>query len=238
MTTSRTEQEYQAIAESLSLPSGAFIDGKFCSSHSGNTFPSINPADGSEIGQIALCDVADVDLAVQKARQSFEDGRWAKSHPTARKKVLIQFCKLLRRNELELTVLESLESGKPIAEVTQIDFPETVHCIEWHGEMTDKIYDQVAPAGDDAVAMVVREPIGVVAAVLPWNFPMLMLAWKIAPALAAGNSVIVKPAEETSMTALRMAELAQEAGLPRGVLQILTGLGEVTGKAIGAARRY
>ena len=233
MSTSRTQQEYQAIADSLSLPSGAFIDGKFCAASSGATFSSINPADGKVIGEIAICDQAEVNLAVQKAREAFEDGRWAKIHPTERKKILIQFCKLLKRNESELTVMESLESGKPIAEVETIDFPETIHCIEWHGEMADKFYDQVAPAGDDAVAMVVREPIGIVAAVLPWNFPMLMLAWKIAPALASGNSVIVKPAEETSMTALRMAELAQEAGLPRGVLQILTGPGEITGKALG-----
>ena len=229
----KTEQEYRAIAESLRLPEGAYINGKFQSAKNAGTFTSVNPADGSELANIACCDIADVDLAVEKAREAFEDGRWSRQHPGDRKKILIQFCKLLKRNQAELVTMESLESGKPVAEVETIDFPETIHCLEWHAETADKIYDQVAPAGDDAVAMIVREPIGVVACVLPWNFPMLMMAWKIAPALAAGNSVIVKPAEETSMTALRMAELAEEAGLPRGVLQVLPGVGEVTGKAIG-----
>jgi len=229
----KTEQEYRAIAGSLRLPEGAYINGKFQSAAAGQTYESINPADGSVIANIACCDVADVDLAVEKARQAFEDGRWAKMHPCDRKKILIQFCKLLKRNQPELVTMESLESGKPIAEVESIDFPEALNCIEWHAETADKIYDQVAPSGDDAVAMIVREPIGVVSCVLPWNFPILMMAWKIAPALAAGNSVIVKPAEETSMTALRMAELAEEAGLPRAVLQVVPGMGEITGKAIG-----
>ena len=112
-------------------------------------------------------------------------------------------------------MLESLESGKPVSEVENTDIPESLHCLEWHAELADKIYDQVAPSGDDHLAMIVREPIGVVAAVLPWNFPILMLAWKLGPALAAGNCLIVKPAEETSMTALRIADLAHEAGIPR-----------------------
>ena len=229
----KTEQEYLAIASSLALPQGAYINGKFQPGSTGETIESINPANGSVIGSIAVCDQANIDQAVLKAREAFDDGRWSKMHPSERKKVLIQFCKLLRRNESELTTLETLESGKPIHEVVHVDFPETLHCIEWHAEMADKIYDQVAPAGDDAVAMIVREPVGVVGAVLPWNFPMLMMAWKIGPALAAGNSVIVKPAEETSMTALRMAELAEEAGLPRAVLQVVTGPGEITGQALG-----
>ncbi|MEQ8665904.1 MAG: aldehyde dehydrogenase [Rhodospirillales bacterium] len=228
-----TREEYEAIAGTLTLPTGAFIDGKACAVSSGATFDTINPANGAVLAQIASCGVEDVDLAVTKAREAFEDGRWSKLHPAERKKTLIRLCKLIRRNAHELAVLESLESGKPIQEIETVDIPETLHCLEWHAETADKIYDQVAPAGDDAVAMIVREPIGVVGCVLPWNFPMLMLTWKIGPALASGNSVVAKPAEETSMTALRIAELAHEAGLPRGVLNIVTGEGVVTGKAIG-----
>jgi len=228
-----TREDYGAIARTLVLPSGAFIDGKARPAASGETFDSINPATGEALNKIASCGEADVDLAAEKARDAFEDGRWSTLHPAERKKVLIGLCKLIRRHRHELAVLESLESGKPIQDVESVDIPEALHCLEWHAETADKIYDQVAPAGDDAVAMVVREPIGVVACVLPWNFPILMLAWKIGPALAAGNCVIVKPAEETSMTALRIAELGREAGLPRGVLNVVPGPGETTGKAIG-----
>lgn len=228
-----TRDEYQALAESIVLPSGAFIDGKFAPSHSGHSFETINPATGIRLNQIASCDDQDVDLAVRKARLAFEEGRWARLHPSLRKKTLIKLCKLIRRHQHELAVLECLESGKPIHDIETVDIPEALHCLEWHAETADKIYDELAPAGDDAVAMVVREPIGVAACVLPWNFPILMLAWKIGPALAAGNSVIVKPAEETSMTALRIAELACEAGVPAGVLNVVTGPGETTGAAIG-----
>ncbi len=228
-----TREEYQSIAGTLTLPTGAFIDGKACDVSSGEAFETINPATGAVLARIASCGDGDVDLAVSKAREAFEDGRWSKMHPAERKKTLIGLCKLIRRNRHELAVLESLESGKPIQEIETVDIPEALHCLEWHAETADKIYDQVAPAGDDAVAMVVREPIGVVGCVLPWNFPILMMAWKIGPALAAGNTMVVKPAEETSMTALRIAELAHEAGLPRGVLNVVTGEGAVTGRAIG-----
>jgi len=154
-------------------------------------------------------------------------------HPSERKEVLIQLCKLLTRNRRELAVMESLDSGKPILDCETIDVPETIHCIKWHAEAVDKIYDQTSPTGDDAISMIVREPIGVVGAVLPWNFPLMMLAWKIGPALAAGCSVIVKPAEQTSLTALRVAELAAEAGVPRGVLQVLPGDGPSVGEPLG-----
>ncbi len=228
-----TRDEYEAIAATLSLPTGAVIDGKSRASQSGKLFETINPATGQVMAKMPACDKADVDLAVQRAREAFESGAWSKLHPSERKKTLIQLGKLIRRNLHELAVLESVESGKPVYDIETIDLPEALHCLEWHAETADKIYDQVAPAGDNAVAMIVREPIGVVGCVLPWNFPILMLMWKIAPALAAGNSVIVKPAEQTSMTAVRIAELAHEAGVPGGVLQVITGLGETVGKEIG-----
>jgi 4-(gamma-glutamylamino)butanal dehydrogenase len=228
-----TREEYEAIAKELQLPSGAVIDGKARPALSGKTFETVNPATGDVLARIAACGKADVDLAVQKAREAFEAGTWSKLHPSLRKKTLIKLTKLIRRHIHELALLESLESGKPIYDIETVDIPEALHCLEWHAELADKIYDQLAPAGDDAVAMIVREPIGVVACILPWNFPLLMLAWKIGPALAAGNSTIVKPAEQTSMSALRIAELAREAGIPGGVFQVVTGPGELTGKELG-----
>jgi len=232
-----TRDEYDAISQSIELPSGAFIDGRARKAESGETFETLNPATGEVLNRIASCGQADVDFAVEKARDAFDDGRWAKLHPTDRKKCMIKWCKLIRRHRHELAVLESVESGKPIQEIENVDLPETLHCLEWHAETADKMYDELAPAGDDAVALIVREPIGVVGCVLPWNFPMQMLAWKAGPALAAGNSVIIKPAEETSMSALRLAELALEAGVPRGVFNVVPGFGETAGAALGKHMR-
>ncbi|MEM7256819.1 MAG: aldehyde dehydrogenase [Pseudomonadota bacterium] len=232
MTELLTREEYAAIKDQLDLPRTAFIDGKYRAG-TGDTMESINPATGEVICQIAACGAADVDAAVQHARRSFEQRVWSSMHPSERKDVLIKLCKLMTRNRRVLAVLECIDSGKPIRDCELIDLPEAINTIKWHAESIDKIYDQTAPVGDDAMAVIVREPIGVVAAVLPWNFPLLMLAWKIAPALAAGNSVIVKPAEQTSLTALRVAELATEAGIPNGVLQVLPGTGEAVGEPLG-----
>lgn len=227
-----TRDEYAAIAADIDLPRAAFIDGKF-QKGSGGLMPTVNPATGDVICEIAACNAADVDTAVQKAREAFDQGHWSTLHPSERKDVLIRLCKLITRNRRELAVMESLDSGKPIRDCETIDIPESIHTIKWHAEAADKLYDQTAPGGDDAIAMIVREPIGVVGLVLPWNFPLLMLAWKIGPALAAGNSVIVKPAEQTSLTALRVAELAMEAGIPRSVLQVLPGDGPSVGEPLG-----
>ncbi len=232
MTDLLTLAEYQAIAQELALPQTAFIDGKYRPG-SGASFATINPATGETLVEISGCNAADVDFAVQKAREAFDQGHWSRLHPSERKDVLIRLCKLITRNRRELAVMESLDSGKPILDCETIDVPETIHCIKWHAEAVDKIYDQTGPTGDDAISMIVREPIGVVGAVLPWNFPLMMLAWKIGPALAAGCSVLVKPAEQTSLTALRVAELAHEAGVPRGVLQVLPGDGPDVGAPLG-----
>ncbi|QAX31908.1 aldehyde dehydrogenase [Leisingera sp. NJS204] len=228
-----TQDEYTSIAAGLALPTGAFIDGKFRPAASGNTFETVNPATGVKLADIAACSAEDVDFAVEKSREAFDDGRWSRLHPSERKDVLIRLAKLMTRNARELAVMESIDSGKTIYDCETVDVPETIHCIKWHAEAIDKIYDQVSPASDDHIAMVVREPIGVVGLVLPWNFPLLMLAWKIGPALAAGCSVVVKPAAETTLTALRVAELAMEAGLPRGVLNIVPGGGANVGEPIG-----
>jgi len=227
-----SREEYASIAADIIFPAAPFIDGKFRAGR-GEKFPTVNPATGDKVAMVAGANAKDVDLAVEKAREAFDQGRWSKMHPSERKDVLIRLCKLITRNKHELAVMESLDSGKPIKDCEEIDIPETIHTIKWHAEAIDKIYDQMAPSSDDHIAMIVREPIGVVAAVLPWNFPLLMMAWKIGPALAAGNSVIVKPAEQTSLTALRLAELAMEAGLPRGVLQVLPGMGPEAGEPLG-----
>ncbi|SFL42651.1 aldehyde dehydrogenase [Shimia aestuarii] len=228
-----TRDEYGAIAANLNFPTGAFIDGSFRPAQSGAVFETVNPATGDKLAEVAACGAQDVDFATEKARDAFEDGRWSRLHPSERKEVLIRLAKLIARNARELAVMESLDSGKTIFDCETVDLPETIHCLKWHAEAIDKIYDQVSPASDDHIAMILREPIGVVGLVLPWNFPLLMLAWKIGPALAAGCSVVVKPAEETSLTALRVAELAMEAGVPRGVLNVVPGSGPEVGEPIG-----
>lgn len=228
-----TTEEYKAIAADLALPTQAFIDGSFRPAKSGETFDTIDPATGAVLAKVASCGTADVDFAVEKARDAFEDGRWSRLPPGERKEVLIRLAKLMKRNARELAVMESIDSGKTILDCETVDVPETIHCLTWHAELIDKIYDQVSPASDDHISMIVREPVGVVGLVLPWNFPLLMLAWKIGPALAAGCSVVVKPAEETSLTALRVAELAMEAGVPAGVLNVLPGTGPNVGEPIG-----
>ncbi|MCH2163263.1 MAG: aldehyde dehydrogenase [Marinovum sp.] len=232
MTNLLTKAEYTAIAESLILPRAAFIDGKFRTG-TGPKLITRNPATGEKLAEIAACGSEDVDLAVARAREAFDQGHWAKMPPAERKVILVRLAKLITRNRRELAVMESLDGGKPISDCEGVDIPESIECIKWHAELIDKIYDQTAPTGDDALSIIVREPLGVVAAILPWNFPMLMLAWKIGPALAAGNSVIVKPAEQTPLTALRVAELAYEAGIPTGVLQVLPGDGPTVGEPIG-----
>jgi gamma-glutamyl-gamma-aminobutyraldehyde dehydrogenase len=233
MTELLTKREYQNLARQLELPSKALVNGKPCGALSGETFPTFNPATGELLANLPACAAADVDAAVGHARAAWADGRWARLHPSARKAVLLRLAGLLEQHAHELAVMESLDSGKTIFDCQTVDVPETIHCLKWHAEAIDKIYDQVAPPSDSHIAMIVREPIGVVGLVLPWNFPLLMLAWKIGPALAAGCSLVVKPAAETSLTALRVAELALEAGVPPGILNVVTGSGSAVGEPIG-----
>jgi len=228
-----SKDQYAAIAAELQMPTKAFIDGEFRDAISGRTFVTTNPATGKQLAEVAACDVQDVDLAVAAAKRVFEAGTWSKMQPNDRKHVLQKFAQLLEDNAHELAVLEALDSGKPVSECQNVDVPETIHTIRWHAELIDKIYDATAPTGNAAVTMVVREAIGVVGLVLPWNFPLLMLAWKIAPSLAAGCSIVVKPAKETTLSALRVAELAHEAGIPPGVFNLVPGGGREVGEAIG-----
>jgi len=228
-----SKEQYAALASKLELRTQAFIDGEFRDAISGRTFVTTNPATGQKLADVAACDVQDVDLAVAAAKQAFEGGRWARLSPGERKHILLDFARLLEENAHELAVLESLDSGKPVSECQNVDVPETIHTLRWHAELIDKIYDSTAPTGAAAVTMVVREAIGVVGLVLPWNFPLLMLAWKIAPSLAAGCSIVVKPAKETTLSALRVVELAHQAGIPPGVFNIVPGGGREAGEAIG-----
>jgi acyl-CoA reductase-like NAD-dependent aldehyde dehydrogenase len=211
----------------------AFIDGQYVDAASGETFDCVNPATGEVLARVAAGDAEDVDRAVRGARLAFESGRWSRAAPKQRKRTLIRFAELIDAHRDELALLETLDMGKPISDSRRVDVPLAAECIAYYGEAVDKVYDEVAPTDPSAVVMIVREPVGVVGAVVPWNFPLLMASWKVGPALAAGNSVVLKPAEQSPLTALRIAELAVEAGVPPGVLQVVPGLGETAGRAIG-----
>ncbi|MFC3051840.1 aldehyde dehydrogenase [Kordiimonas pumila] len=224
---------YQAIADQLVLPSQAFIDGSFAPAASGAVIRSINPATGETLGTVSHCQPEDVDRAVKAARRVFGAGTWSRCAPEERKAVLLKLANLIRENSDELAVMESIDSGKPIKDCIHEISTEVPNTFQWYAELIDKSFGKIAPTDASACAMIIKEPIGVAGLVLPWNFPLLMAAWKLAPALASGCSAIVKPAEQTSYTALRLAELAAEAGIPAGVLNILPGLGETTGQAIG-----
>jgi len=220
-------------ATAVDVRDRAFIDGAYVDAASGETFDCINPATGEVLARVAACDAEDVDRAVRGARVAFESGRWSRAAPKVRKRTLIRFAELIDEHRDELALLETLDMGKPISDSRRVDVPLAAECIAYYGEAVDKVYDEVAPTGPSAVAMIVREPLGVVGAVVPWNFPLLMSSWKLGPALAAGNSVLLKPAEQSPLSALRIAELAVEAGIPGGVLQVVPGLGETAGRAIG-----
>ncbi|GGY02699.1 aldehyde dehydrogenase [Litchfieldella qijiaojingensis] len=219
--------------EQLEYRNLAFIDGRFVPASSGETFDTLNPATGELLTRVAACDGADVDLAVQAARRAFEAGVWSGLPPAERKAIMQRFADLIEEHCLELAVLEALEAGKPIGECFNVDIPDTANTIRWHAEAADKLHDAVTPTDKSVLSIVKREPIGVVGAVLPWNFPAMMAGWKLGPALITGNSVVLKPAELTSLSTLRLAELAHEAGIPAGVLNVVPGLGHVAGKAIG-----
>jgi gamma-glutamyl-gamma-aminobutyraldehyde dehydrogenase len=211
----------------------AFIGGELLDSKSGKTFITWNPATGQKIADITECEKIDVETAIVSARKAFDSGVWSRQSPTSRKKVLLRFAGLIEKNADYIAHLDSLDAGKPITDCQQIDIPDVINTITWYAESIDKLFDQIAPTGPENLGLIIREPIGVVAAILPWNFPALMMAWKIAPALAAGNSVIVKPAEQSPLSAIYIAQLASEAGLPDGVFNVVPGLGEIAGKALG-----
>lgn len=228
-----TTTPWHERAAALRIDGRALVDGKRVEAHAGARFDCHSPVDGRKLAEVARCGETEVDLAVAAARAAFEDRRWAGKAPAERKRVLIRFADLMLEHRDELALLETLDMGKPIRYSRSVDVQLAQNCIRWYGEAIDKLYDQVAPTPEDSLALVTREPVGVVAAIIPWNYPMLMAAWKIGPALAAGNSLVLKPSEKAPLSALRLAELALEAGVPAGVFNVLPGYGDEAGRALG-----
>ncbi|MDH1142122.1 aldehyde dehydrogenase family protein, partial [Pseudomonas mosselii] len=228
-----TKSDWQQRAARQSFITTALIDGRPVAARDGVTFAAVNPATGRCLAQVAACADDEIDQAVRAARRAFEHGPWARMAPAERKRVLLRLAELMLAHREELALLDSLNMGKPVMDAYNIDVPGAAHVFAWYGEALDKLYDQVAPTAASAVAMISREALGVIGAVVPWNFPLDMAAWKVAPALAAGNSVVLKPAEQSPFSALRLAELALQAGLPEGVLNVVPGLGETAGRALG-----
>ena len=209
----------------LTFDGRALINGQRVAAVSGAEFDCISPVDGRTLTQVARCAAHDIDLAVAAARQAFEDRRWRGKSPVQRKRILLRFADLLLEHAESLALTETLDMGKPIQYARTVDVKGAAHCIRWYGEAIDKVYGEIAPTADTALALITHEPLGVVGVVVPWNYPMLMACWKIAPALAAGNSVVLKPSEKSPLTALRMADLALQAGIPAGVFNVVPGMG-------------
>ena len=225
--------EFLAIASKQKPNGQAFIDGKFCDALDGEKFATINPATGQVLAEVAHCKAADVDRAVAAARRVFNEGTWSRAEPEERKEVLLKVAQLVRENTHELAVLESLDTGKTINDCLAEIGGDVPNFFQWYAELADKTFGKIAPTGPGAMALITKEPAGIAGAVLPWNFPLVMAAWKIAPSLAVGCSAVIKPAEQTPLTTIRLAELMREAGVPDGVINIVPGFGETAGKAIG-----
>jgi gamma-glutamyl-gamma-aminobutyraldehyde dehydrogenase/4-guanidinobutyraldehyde dehydrogenase/NAD-dependent aldehyde dehydrogenase len=232
MDMNNTPTDWKSLAAGIKLDGRAVIDGRRQSAVSGVVFDCISPLDGCKIAEVSRCDETDINAAVIAARKAFEDSRWAGKSPRERKTTMIRFNELIQQYADELAVMETLDMGKPVKYSRNVDVNSSAHCIRWFGEAIDKLYDEIAPTPPSALALVQREPVGVVGAIVPWNYPMLMACWKIAPALAAGNSVVLKPSEKSSLTALRLAELAVEAGIPDGVFNVVPGFGNEAGGAL------
>ncbi len=232
MTNVQHFEYWQSMASSLKIEGRAFINGEYTQAVNSLTFVCRSPIDNKLLAHVAACDGADADIAVSNARKTFESGVWSQMPPARRKVVLQKFADLIEQHTEELALLETLDMGKPISDSINVDVPATTRCIRWCAEAIDKLYDEIAPTGVNELGLVTREAVGVVAAIVPWNFPMIMASWKLGPALAMGNSVILKPSEKSPLTAIRLASLALEAGLPKGVFNVLPGYGHTVGKAL------
>ncbi|SFH66699.1 aldehyde dehydrogenase [Modicisalibacter xianhensis] len=231
MTASMTHADWQRLAGELTHETRAFIGQRFVEAASGERFAVVNPATGETLAEVASCDAADVELAVRHAREAYNRGDWSRLAPGKRKQAMLRLAELMETHKHELALLDTLDMGKPIMSSLG-DMAGAIGCIRYNAETIDKVYGEVAPTGEDSLGLVLREPLGVVGSIVPWNFPMMMTAWKIGPALAAGNSVILKPSEKSPLSALRLAQLALEAGLPDGVFQVVPGFGHTAGKAL------
>ncbi|WP_191832193.1 aldehyde dehydrogenase [Pseudomonas fluorescens] len=230
--TNPTLSTWQARAQALKIEGRAFIGGDYAHAIDRETFDCLSPIDGRLLAKVASCSAADADRAVEVARATFDSGVWSRMAPADRKQVMIRFGALLEAHADELALLETLDMGKPISDSLAVDVPGAAQALSWSGEAIDKIYDEVAATPHDQLGLVTREPVGVVAAIVPWNFPLMMACWKLGPALSTGNSVILKPSEKSPLTAIRIAQLAIDAGIPAGVLNVLPGYGHTVGKAL------
>lgn len=228
----QTLADWEQLAQQIEIPNTAFINNEPYQAN-GEKLDIINPATREVLAQVASCTKEDIDYAVRCAREAFRDGRWSKLPRAERKQRLLRLAELIRENLAELALIDTLNMGKPIMETYAGDTPFSADHFAWFAELIDKQYDEIAPTDDDALATITREPLGVVAAVVPWNYPLMMATWKVAPALAAGNSVLLKPADTTPLSAIRLGQLAAQAGIPAGVLNIVPGTGPETGQALG-----
>lgn len=223
---------WQEKAKNIAIETRLFINGEYSAAADNSVFATVDPAAQQTLAEVARGKKADVDRAVQAARSAFERGDWSQASPAQRKAVLNKFADLMEAHCEELALLETLDTGKPIRHSLRDDIPGAARAIRWYAEAIDKVYGEVAPTGGNELAMIVREPIGVIAAVVPWNFPLLLACWKLGPALASGNSVVLKPSEKSPLSALRLAGLAKEAGLPDGVFNVVSGFGHEAGQAL------
>lgn len=230
---SQTRESWVARAAELRIANQIFIDGQFMPAQSGEVFDCVSPIDGRVLTSVAAGDAPDVDRAVRSARAAFDSGCWSGLAPRERKRRMLALAGLMSKHAEELALLETLDVGKPIRDALGIDVPMSVEAIAWYAEAGDKVYGEVAPTSPDVVATVTREPLGVVGVVVPWNFPLMLTCWKLGPALIAGNTVVIKPAEQSPLSALRLAQLAVEAGIPPGVINVVTGFGPTAGRALG-----
>src|SRR3984885_7681765 len=228
----RDRSAWERLAATLKPEGRAFIGGRCVPARDGRVFEDLSPIDGRPICTVARCGAEDVASAVSAARESFERGVWRRLEPKERKRILRRFAEAIRADADRLALLETRDVGKPIVNSVAVDAATSADCIEYHAEFADKLYAEVAPTGPNDLARVRREPLGVVAAIVPWNYPLIITAWKLGPALLTGNSVVLKPAEQSPLTAIRLGELAFEAGVPAGVFNVVPGYGEEAGKAL------
>lgn len=224
---------WQKKASDFTHQTKAFINGEYVDALSESTYETTNPATEKMSAHVAACDTHDVDIAVKAARTAFNTGHWSRMAARDRGAILQKLAALVQENANDLALMECLNVGKPIMEARMADINLASQALKWYGEAIDKLTDEIIATPDNVRATITREPMGVVGVVVPWNFPLLMACWKIAPALAAGNSVIVKPSEQTPQSILKLAELAIEAGIPKGVFNVITGIGPEAGAAIG-----
>jgi len=230
--TQRSRSDWERLAAPLRPEGRALINGRLVAARGGRLFEKKSPIDGRVIAQVARCGQEDVDAAVAAARTAFEAGHWRRAEPRERKRVLLRFAELIRNDLEHLALLETLDVGKPIQNSLEVDVPKAADCIAYYGEFADKLNDEIAPTGPNDLALIRREPLGVVAAIVPWNYPLIVTGWKLGPALLVGNSVVLKPAEQSPLSAIRLGELALEAGFPAGVLNVVPGFGEEAGKPL------